>query len=183
MISFSVVSRPPLALSFPLDVEIFFARPPLRITRATYRVTKTYIVGKRLDFPDRHRLAPDRGEASGERDRFYTRGALKYALPIREGGVVFFGKALRACTLVSRKKNLIVAGIGFQSPVSNSYTKDHQTPCIYIGIWGFFEQGVSSSNRIIVIFARGGNTSVMQIYLVLLLRGTRNRCEIKIDLS
>lgn len=36
-----------------------------RITRATYRVTKTYIAGKRLDFPD-YRLAPDEGEASGE---------------------------------------------------------------------------------------------------------------------
>lgn len=57
-----------------------FPRPPSsvgRITRTTYRVTKTYIAGKRLDFPDR-RLAPDEGEAFGERDRFYiyarTRG-------------------------------------------------------------------------------------------------------------
>lgn len=45
------------------------ARSLGRITRATYRVTKTYIAGKRLDFPDR-RLAPE-GEGSGERDRFY----------------------------------------------------------------------------------------------------------------
>lgn len=56
----------------------FLPKALRRITRATYRVTKTYIVGKRLDFPD-HRLAPDEGEASGERDRFYTQGAPKHA--------------------------------------------------------------------------------------------------------
>lgn len=41
--------------------------PLFALLGSTYRVTKTYIVGKRLDFPN-HRLAPDE-EASGERDQ------------------------------------------------------------------------------------------------------------------
>ena len=59
------------SLSFLLDAEISFQRPspPLRVARAIYRVTKTYIVGKRLDFPN-HRLAPRRS-LRGTRSGFY----------------------------------------------------------------------------------------------------------------
>jgi len=58
--------REDLATKFPtLSVH-----PLGRITRATYRVTKTYIAGKRLDFPDR-RLAPTKKKPPGKEDRFY----------------------------------------------------------------------------------------------------------------
>lgn len=72
-------------LSFLVDVEIFFHRdhppPPLyRVTRATYRVTKTYIVGKRLDFSQPPSSTTDREEeqASGKRDRVFYIHAHEY---------------------------------------------------------------------------------------------------------
>lgn len=55
--------------------------PPLyRVTRATYRVTKTYIVGKRLDFSQPPSSTTDREEeqASGKRDRVFYIHAHEY---------------------------------------------------------------------------------------------------------
>lgn len=68
-------------------------RPFYRVTRPTYRVTKTYIVGKRLDFSQPLSTTTwEEEEASGKRDRvFYTH----MRMPAHEYGVSHFQRSPR----------------------------------------------------------------------------------------
>lgn len=68
-------------------------RPFYRVTRPTYRVTKTYIVGKRLDFSQPLSTTTwEEEEASGKRDRiFYTH----MRMPAHEYGVFHFQRSPR----------------------------------------------------------------------------------------